>query len=891
MTCNPLHRKVLLLITLGLWGSAMAAGAQVGSCCDTKQWKESTAAGPDERTDAAMAYDSARHRLVLFGGADLSPLLRGDTWEWDGNFWALKPVFGPLPSPRSGHAMAYDAARGRVVLFGGVDASGVRGDTWEWDGTTWTAKAITGPSPRADHAMVYDSGRGKVILFGGSGPNSGETWEWDGAAWTRKSTTGPGSRYFHAMADDSIHGRVVLFGGIAPGAVLSLADTWTWDGTNWASQSVPGPPGRYGHSMAFDAACGRVVLFGGIASSVGGRLGDTWQWNGASWTQLPATGPSPRTGSAMAYDSANGTIVLFGGYDSNPNYTDGTWLLSPAPSLSLTITQQPSSLALKAGQTATFSVVVSGSGPFTYRWRKNGVDLVDGGSISGAKTNKLILSPTALADAGSYDVAIGGGCQTVTSTVAALTLSPPLACDTLYAIDFAANTPGFISKLYTLDAATGAAKSTVGITGIGATIGLAFANNALYAVTTFGTSTPNSLYKINPTTGSAQLVGPLLIPGGVGEGELAFDPTGTTLYGISGSDLFTVNLATGKGALVGTVPGGLRDISYMAFDALTGSLYAIDNGPGSLSPTTLLRLNPTNAQISFSQPLSKLGGWGGMDFDPGTGLFYLADSGPAGTNKLYTLDPATGALTPRGPTNLTPGLSGVAFCRQVRTCVPPPQGLVAWYPLDEPSGRAAQDLATGNTGTYVNGPTSIPGEVALAREFNGVSNYVQAPDRPWLNPGDLSIDAWVRISNAGDTSGVRVVAEKRTLTPLRGYSLFLYRGRPGLQLADASGYSNYITFSAVPADGHWHLVAITVTRNQTNGGTWYIDGVSVGKFDPTNRQGSLTNTSPLRLGSLTLGGAGSVFKGGLDEVEIFNRALTPQEIAAIFKAGSVGECK
>ena len=76
------------------------------------------------------------------------------------------------PSARTGHALAYDSARGRVVLFGGFDSSGnVFSDTWEWDGDAWTdvtpSGANTSPSARNNHALAYDSARGRVVLFGG----------------------------------------------------------------------------------------------------------------------------------------------------------------------------------------------------------------------------------------------------------------------------------------------------------------------------------------------------------------------------------------------------------------------------------------------------------------------------------------------------------------------------------------------------------------------------------------------------------------------------------------------------------------------------------------------------------------------------------------------------
>src|SRR5260370_14021358 len=109
----------------------------------------------------------------------------------------------PVPSARWGHGLAYDSARGKTVLFGGLGASGFVGDTWEWDSAagTWTLRATTGPGARYAHAMVYDSVRRKIVLFGGISCSFafcllGDTWEWDGAAgtWTLRATTGPPAR-------------------------------------------------------------------------------------------------------------------------------------------------------------------------------------------------------------------------------------------------------------------------------------------------------------------------------------------------------------------------------------------------------------------------------------------------------------------------------------------------------------------------------------------------------------------------------------------------------------------------------------------------------------------------------------------------------------------------
>src|SRR5215469_8273366 len=85
------------------------------------------------------------------------------------------------PSARAGGAMAYDAATGTVVLFGGLHQGRFLGDTWTWNGTTWTQQhPATSPPVRYFAAMAYDAAAGTVVLFGGfnDGGYLGDTWTW-----------------------------------------------------------------------------------------------------------------------------------------------------------------------------------------------------------------------------------------------------------------------------------------------------------------------------------------------------------------------------------------------------------------------------------------------------------------------------------------------------------------------------------------------------------------------------------------------------------------------------------------------------------------------------------------------------------------------------------------
>jgi hypothetical protein len=245
---------------------------------------------PPARALASMAYDAATRTVVLFGGLTPSPTLRllADTWTWDGTTWTQQHP-KVHPSARDVASMADDGATGNVVLFGGAlpRPDSVSGGTWTWDGTTWTKQhPATSPPARSDASMAYDAATGTVVLFGGCctklrGPLD-DTWTWNGTTWIQQHpATSPLARYREALADDGATGTVVLFGGAAEnhrGNDYLLGDTWTWDGTTWTKQHPKvHPSNREFMSMADDAATGTVVLFGGITPN-DQILADTWTW-------------------------------------------------------------------------------------------------------------------------------------------------------------------------------------------------------------------------------------------------------------------------------------------------------------------------------------------------------------------------------------------------------------------------------------------------------------------------------------------------------------------------------------------------------------------------------------------------------------------------------------
>lgn len=189
----------------------------------------------------------------------------------------------------------------------------------------------------------------------------------------------------------------------------------------------------------------------------------------------------------------------------------------------------------------------------------------------------------------------------------------------------------------------------------------------LFGLTSTFSNPANTLIRIDILTGLPTVVGPTGLQDIV-EGDLAFNPIDGMLYGLADGPtstsrhLFKMNPNTG----IATVMGNLAtsgDFSSLAFNA-NGTMYTI-NSTG-MTNSVLNIVNPMTATILSSIVLDvNLGSAVGMAFDPITGIAYVADNAPSlasgGTNSVYSLDVATGITTLLGPTGDPNGLSGLAF--------------------------------------------------------------------------------------------------------------------------------------------------------------------------------------------------------------------------------------
>ena len=236
----------------------------------------------------------------------------------------------------------------------------------------------------------------------------------------------------------------------------------------------------------------------------------------------------------------------------------------------------------------------------------------------------------------------------------------------------------------------------------------------------------------------------------------------------------------------------------------------------------------------------------------------------------------TGASTSydviRGNLNQLPVGAGAVGCRS--HCLPPPTGVAGWWPGD----GNANALVGGLNGTLENGAAIGPALVRQGFVFDGVDDRVRTAAMTTGNT--FSVAAWVN-SDVLIQGGTRRIVETAYNT---GFYLGTDNAGTGYKWIVRNGVSPFGTAEGGKiSPGEWQFLVGTYDGAT---GVLYVDGAPVGSggFTPPG-----TVSLPVNIGAYFLGGFG--WKGRIDEVQIFNRALTPAEIVNLYEAASAGACK
>jgi hypothetical protein len=215
------------------------------------------------------------------------------------------------------------------------------------------------------------------------------------------------------------------------------------------------------------------------------------------------------------------------------------------------------------------------------------------------------------------------------------------------------------------------------------------------------------------------------------------------------------------------------------------------------------------------------------------------------------------------------------------------QGLVALYRFDERFGFGALDSAGGNDG-LITGARHVQGVSGTGLEFNGTSDYVDVPD-PVYDPSDTeySYTAWFRWDGGGGgTDGRRFILESK---PGYGMSLAVQSGASPSQLrafVQYNGASDQSLFSTQSFNaGEIYFVVVTWKRNIANGLKIYINGVLDAELSGATADFPLATSTGLNIGTYRSNN-NRWFDGLIDEVRIYNRVLTLEEIQALYNEPS-----
>lgn len=154
-------------------------------------WQRVSESGPAARFPGGMVYDAARQEILLYSGhfaaASGEFVNYDDLWAWDGSSWREIATDGPTPGHRTHAGFVYDPVEKEVLLIGSGSDTFLR-DVWAWDGTIWEDVPTSNTPARSGNNVAYDPARDRFVLFGGverpGGKALDDTWEWDRTQWS-----------------------------------------------------------------------------------------------------------------------------------------------------------------------------------------------------------------------------------------------------------------------------------------------------------------------------------------------------------------------------------------------------------------------------------------------------------------------------------------------------------------------------------------------------------------------------------------------------------------------------------------------------------------------------------------------------------------------------------
>jgi len=220
------------------------------------------------------------------------------------------------------------------------------------------------------------------------------------------------------------------------------------------------------------------------------------------------------------------------------------------------------------------------------------------------------------------------------------------------------------------------------------------------------------------------------------------------------------------------------------------------------------------------------------------------------------------------------------------SCVTASSDIVGWWPLDETTGTNSKDIGGPNDGTHTNGPVPVPGKVNGGLSFDGMNDAVVLDNAPELHLQSFTIEAWIKRASTSVAGGGSGFQEGEILTyGTNGYAFGLL-GTTNELFLSKTDVNLRKGGPTITDNTNFHHVAVTKSGTSV---IFYVNGVPSNSMFYSTSFSFNTNVAIGARGDLTSNPAS--FLGIIDELSVYNRALTPVEIDNIFKAGSAGKCQ
>ncbi|HEX4054418.1 MAG TPA: LamG domain-containing protein [Tepidisphaeraceae bacterium] len=211
------------------------------------------------------------------------------------------------------------------------------------------------------------------------------------------------------------------------------------------------------------------------------------------------------------------------------------------------------------------------------------------------------------------------------------------------------------------------------------------------------------------------------------------------------------------------------------------------------------------------------------------------------------------------------------------------RGLILYFDFDhpQPDGKVPDLSGHGNDGAAVGVEWTPDGKHGGAARFGATGSYITVSNNGSLNPPEFTMAAWIKTSFK-DTIWRRIFDKETGV----GYVMSMcgdYKAKSYEGQVDIEGGKGYVASGVQVADGQWHQVVGVCTGDQL---LLYVDGKRVGR--PSKKVDVLSNAFDLTIGANRSNPEPSEvnasFNGTMDDVMMFNRAMTAREVAALFAA-------